>query len=91
MLTETYPNGMNANYTYNQVGKPISLEYVKTTDCTEKCTWLSDTDRPLDPRPSARTNEHPLPPSLHLRRRRQANPGTEHACRKRLHDAHLRL
>jgi RHS repeat-associated protein len=43
MLTETYPNGMNANYTYNQVGKPISLEYVKTTDCTEKCTWLSDT------------------------------------------------
>jgi YD repeat-containing protein len=42
MLTEGYPNGMNANYIYNQVGKPTSLEYVKTTHCTEKCTWFSD-------------------------------------------------
>jgi RHS repeat-associated protein len=43
MVTEGYPNGMNANYTYSQVGKPIALEYVKTTHCTEKCTWFSDT------------------------------------------------
>jgi RHS repeat-associated protein len=42
LLTAGYPNGMNANYTYNQVGKPIALEYVKTTDCIEKCTWFSD-------------------------------------------------
>jgi RHS repeat-associated protein len=42
LLTEGYPNGMNANYTYNATGKPISLEYVKTTHCTEKCTWFSD-------------------------------------------------
>jgi RHS repeat-associated protein len=42
MLTEGYPNGMNASYTYNQTGKPTSLEYVKTTHCTEKCTWFSD-------------------------------------------------
>ncbi len=42
LLTEGYPNGMNANYAYNQTGKPVSLEYVKTTHCTEKCTWFSD-------------------------------------------------
>ena len=46
MLTESYPNGMNATYTYNPVGSPISLEYKKTTHCTEekeKCTWFNDT------------------------------------------------
>jgi RHS repeat-associated protein len=43
LLTEGYPNGMSANYTYNQVGKPIALEYVKTTQCSEKCTWFGDT------------------------------------------------
>jgi RHS repeat-associated protein len=42
MLTEGYPNGMNADYTYNQTGTPTSLEYIKATHCTEKCTWFSD-------------------------------------------------
>ncbi len=42
MLTEGYPNGMTATYTYNQVGKPTNLEYKKTTHCTEKCVWLND-------------------------------------------------
>jgi RHS repeat-associated protein len=42
LLTESYPNGMNANYSYNASGKPVSLEYVKTTHCTAKCTWFSD-------------------------------------------------
>jgi RHS repeat-associated protein len=43
VLMEGYPNGMNANYTYNAVGAPTSLEYVKTTHCTTNCTWFSDT------------------------------------------------
>jgi RHS repeat-associated protein len=45
MLTEGYPNGMTATYTYNQVGTPTSLVYKKTTDCTEekeKCIWFKD-------------------------------------------------
>lgn len=42
LLTEGYPNGMNANYTYNSVDSPIDLEYIKTTHCAEKCTWFSD-------------------------------------------------
>ncbi|HWX46102.1 MAG TPA: NHL repeat-containing protein, partial [Solirubrobacteraceae bacterium] len=46
-LTEGYPNGMTATYTYNTVGKPIALVYKKTTYCTEeekeKCKWFKDT------------------------------------------------
>lgn len=42
MLVEKYPNGMNANYTYNAAGQATNLEYVKETHCTEKCTWLTD-------------------------------------------------
>jgi RHS repeat-associated protein len=46
MLTESYPNGMTATYTYNSVGKPTTLEYKKTTHCTEKCVWLTDSITP---------------------------------------------
>jgi RHS repeat-associated protein len=42
LVTEGLPNGMRAEYAYNAVGEPTSLGYVKTTDCSEKCTWLSD-------------------------------------------------
>jgi RHS repeat-associated protein len=42
LLTEGYPNGMTATYGYDATGKPISLEYKKTTHCSEKCTWFSD-------------------------------------------------
>ncbi len=46
LLTAGYPNGMNASYTYNATGGPTHLEYVKTTHCTEKCTWFSDSVSP---------------------------------------------
>ncbi len=46
MLTEGYPNGMTATYTYDTVGKPTGLEYKKTTHCTEKCVWFSDSVTP---------------------------------------------
>jgi RHS repeat-associated protein len=42
MLTEGYPNGMSGDYAYNQEHAPTKLEYIKTTYCTEKCTWFSD-------------------------------------------------
>lgn len=42
MTSETYPNGMTATLTTNQVGQITSLEYVKTTHCTEHCVWFSD-------------------------------------------------
>jgi YD repeat-containing protein len=42
MISESYPNGMTAYYTYSPTGQATGLEYVKKTDCTSKCTWLSD-------------------------------------------------
>ncbi len=42
MLTESYPNGMNANYTISPAGQGTKVEYVKTTHCTTSCTWFSD-------------------------------------------------
>lgn len=43
ILTEGFPNGMNGVHTYDATGRPIGLEYVKTTHCTEKCTWFKET------------------------------------------------
>ncbi len=42
LLTVGYPNGMNAIYTLDASGEAIGLEYVKTTHCSEKCVWFSD-------------------------------------------------
>jgi YD repeat-containing protein len=47
MVTEQYPNGMTASYTYNEVGQATGLEYVKTTGCVEEkkkenCRWFKD-------------------------------------------------
>ncbi len=43
MLTEGYPNGMQAKYAYNSAGQATGLEYVKTTHCPGKCTWFKET------------------------------------------------
>ncbi len=43
LTSETYPNGMTAAYTRDQSGKTTGVEYVKTTHCTEKCVWFSET------------------------------------------------
>jgi tripartite motif-containing protein 71 len=46
MTSETYPNGMTAKYTFNPAGEATGIEYEKTTHCTEKCTWFSETIAP---------------------------------------------
>ncbi len=46
MTSEGYPNGMSANYTRNQAGEPTGLTYVKTSNCSENCTWFTDTASP---------------------------------------------
>jgi RHS repeat-associated protein len=46
MLSEGYPNGMVATYTYSAAGNPTAVVYKKTTHCTEeaeKCIWFKDT------------------------------------------------
>jgi RHS repeat-associated protein len=45
MLSEGYPNGMTAFYSYDSVGAGTGLEYKKLTHCTEeheKCKWFTD-------------------------------------------------
>ncbi len=48
MLTEGYPNAMTAKYTYNAVGKPVGLEYIKEKNCAKKCpeAWFTDSVTP---------------------------------------------
>jgi RHS repeat-associated protein len=44
LLTEAYPNGMNANYTYDPTGSATALAYEKTSSCRSACpeTLFSD-------------------------------------------------
>jgi RHS repeat-associated protein len=42
MTSEGLPNGMEVKYTHSAAGEVTSQEDVKTTHCTEKCTWFSD-------------------------------------------------
>jgi tripartite motif-containing protein 71 len=42
MTSETYPNGMEAKYTYNAIGNATALGYVKTTHCSSACTLFSE-------------------------------------------------
>lgn len=39
-----YPDGLTSTYTQNAIGQRTSLEYIKTTNCTENCVWFKDTD-----------------------------------------------
>jgi RHS repeat-associated protein len=42
MTEEGLPNGLVAKTAFNEVGEPTSLIYTKVTNCTEKCTWLEE-------------------------------------------------
>ncbi|HXB63700.1 MAG TPA: 6-bladed beta-propeller [Solirubrobacteraceae bacterium] len=46
LTSEGYPNGMSAGYTISPAGQATSVEYLKLTHCTEKCTWFSDSIAP---------------------------------------------
>jgi RHS repeat-associated protein len=41
-VAQTYPNGMTATTTVDASGQAIGLAYVKTSNCSSACTWLSD-------------------------------------------------
>jgi RHS repeat-associated protein len=40
LVTQGYPNGMEARTTIDPTGSPSELAYVKTSNCTSDCTWL---------------------------------------------------
>jgi RHS repeat-associated protein len=44
MTEEGLPNGLVAKTTYNEAGEPTNLSYTKVTSCSEKCTWLEESE-----------------------------------------------
>jgi len=46
LTVEGYPNGMNVKRTFNSIGENTAVEYIKTTNCAEKCTWYSNSAVP---------------------------------------------
>jgi hypothetical protein len=48
LTSEVYPNNMCANYTHNSVGEATHIEYIKTTNCSEKTptVWFSENKVP---------------------------------------------
>ncbi len=44
MTEEGLPDGLIAKTTYDEAGEPTALAYVKATSCTEKCTWLEESE-----------------------------------------------
>ena len=46
LTSEQYPNGLQAEYTINEVGQATALSYVKMSNCTTNCTWLADSITP---------------------------------------------
>jgi RHS repeat-associated protein len=43
LVTQTFPNGIMATYAYDPAGNTTALTYVKVTNCSSNCTWLSFT------------------------------------------------
>jgi RHS repeat-associated protein len=44
MTEEGLPDGLVAKTTYDETGAPTALSYTKVTSCTEKCTWLEESE-----------------------------------------------
>ncbi|HKT82634.1 MAG TPA: RHS repeat-associated core domain-containing protein [Solirubrobacterales bacterium] len=44
MLEEGLPNGLVAKTTYNEAGEPTKLSYTKVLSCSEKCTWVEESN-----------------------------------------------
>jgi RHS repeat-associated protein len=44
MIEEGLPNGLVVKTTFDEVGMPVKLSYTKVTSCTEKCTWLEESN-----------------------------------------------
>jgi RHS repeat-associated protein len=42
LTSASYPNGMEADYTYDETGQRVGARYVKTSNCSSNCTWFDD-------------------------------------------------
>ena len=93
MTSESYPNGMTANYTYNQTREATGLEYKKTTHCSEKCVWYNETIAPSihgqnlyqtnTVAGETTTNKYTYDTAGRLTAVEETPPGTEPECKHR--------
>lgn len=44
MIEEGLPNGLVVKTTYDEAGQPTKRTYTKTVSCSEKCTWIEESD-----------------------------------------------
>jgi RHS repeat-associated protein len=44
MLEEGLPDGLVAKTTYDATGQPTKLAYTKVASCSEKCTWIEESN-----------------------------------------------
>ncbi|MDX6602874.1 MAG: hypothetical protein QOF13_2076 [Solirubrobacterales bacterium] len=44
MIEQGLPNGLVAKATYDEVGAATKLSYTKVVSCSEKCTWLEESN-----------------------------------------------
>jgi RHS repeat-associated protein len=44
MLEEGLPDGLVAKTAYDEAGQPIKRSYTKVVSCTEKCTWIDESN-----------------------------------------------
>jgi RHS repeat-associated protein len=44
MVEEGLPNGLVAKTTYDEVGAPVKRSYTKVLSCSEKCTWIEESN-----------------------------------------------
>src|SRR5436305_781314 len=44
MIEEGLPDGLVAKTTYDEAGQPIKRSYTKVVSCTEKCTWVEESN-----------------------------------------------
>jgi RHS repeat-associated protein len=42
MTEQGLPDGLVAKTTYDEAGEPTKLTYIKATSCSEKCTWIEE-------------------------------------------------
>jgi RHS repeat-associated protein len=42
ITSQTYPNGMKADTTYDPSGSPVALKYTKTSNCSSNCVWIDE-------------------------------------------------
>lgn len=42
LISQTYPNGMTASVAVDETGRPASLTYTKTTNCSSDCDWFTE-------------------------------------------------